>query len=75
MLFEVLHFSFVLLRPIERRKRSEVTSLAGGRILLTGIEAILSGFELTDHMESGCDGASRPLPENRFHVTGVRVVE
>jgi hypothetical protein len=62
MLLKVLHVSLMLLRSVERRKGAEVTSLARGRILLTGIEAILSGFELTDHIESGCGGTNSPLP-------------
>src|SRR4051794_11044285 len=49
MPLEVLHRVLVLERGRARRKRSEIAPLAGFRVLLARIEAVLARRKLADH--------------------------
>src|SRR5204862_6476898 len=46
---EVLHFALVLLGLVARREGAEVAALAGLRIGLARVQAVLAGLELADH--------------------------
>jgi hypothetical protein len=56
--FEELHGAFVLLSGRSRRKRSEVSPLAGVWVLLSRIETKPAVFELSDHATPVCQNAS-----------------
>ena len=49
MALEKLHGTLVLLSGRSRRKRAKIAPLAGLRILLLRVEAILAGFEFANH--------------------------
>jgi hypothetical protein len=46
---EILDVAFVLLRLLKRVEGTQVAALAGRRILLTRIQAELTGFEFSYH--------------------------
>jgi hypothetical protein len=48
---EILDVAFVLLRFLKRIEGTQVAALAGRSIFLAGIEAELTGFELSYHGE------------------------
>lgn len=48
-MLEVLDGFLVSLSGLSRGERSQITALAGLRILLTRIQAVLTALELTDH--------------------------
>ncbi len=54
MSLEVLHFLLVLFRLFERRESSEVSTFPRSGRFLFGVEAILSGFEFANHVETRC---------------------
>jgi hypothetical protein len=56
MPFEVLDILLVLLGFLAAGEGAEVASLAGGGVLLAGIETIFAGFELADHRERDAFG-------------------
>src|ERR1700750_2048304 len=62
MLLEILHLTFMLFRFIQRREGTEIAPLAGRRVLLAGIQAILPRFQLANHIENGCRSTIAPLP-------------
>src|SRR5215510_12285648 len=49
MPLEVLHRTLLLERGCARRKRTEIAALAGLRVLLARIEAVLARGQLADH--------------------------
>ena len=53
--FEVLNFPFVLFRLFSRLESSQVPTLAGLSILLSGVQPVLSGLQLADHAALGLD--------------------
>ena len=52
MPLEVLNGAFVLLGLFTRGKGTEVAALAGGGILLAGVEAVFTGFEFANHTKT-----------------------
>ena len=49
MPLEELHGAFVFLRGRARPKGAQISGLARAGVLLSGIETILTGFELANH--------------------------
>jgi hypothetical protein len=49
MVFEILNRAFVFLRCCLAVERAEIFSFARSRILLTGIQPILAGFQFPNH--------------------------
>jgi hypothetical protein len=47
---EELHRSLVLLSGLAGPERAQIATLPGFRVLLAGVEAVLAGFEFSDHM-------------------------
>jgi hypothetical protein len=52
MFFEVLHLALVLFRLLTRLKRAQVPPLSSLGIDLPGIEPVLPGLELPDHVRA-----------------------
>jgi hypothetical protein len=60
VVFEVLHFAFMLFRRGARPERAEVAPLVGFRVLLAGIQTELAGCEFANHRSSsGCAESPR----------------
>ncbi len=51
MAFEKLNLAFVLPGGLASCERAQVATLAGLRIFLAGVQAILSGLQLSDHFQ------------------------
>jgi len=51
MPLEILHGSFVLLGRFTRPECSEILSLAGLWILLSGVQTVFARFEFSDHSD------------------------
>jgi hypothetical protein len=49
VVFEVLHRPFVRLSCLSCTKCAQVLALAGFRVLFTGVQTILTGFQLPNH--------------------------
>ena len=56
--FKVLHGALMLLGLLAAGKSAQVAALAGGGVLLAGIQPIFAGFEFADHTEK--DAAGQP---------------
>lgn len=50
MMFEVLNCAFVRFRSVSGIKRSQIFTLAGFGVFLSGIEPILARFQFSDHL-------------------------
>ena len=60
MPFEVLNFSFVLLRRPARCEGPKISPLSGLGVLLSRVQAVLACFEFPDHLSVLLCAFSRP---------------